>query len=125
MVMHSVSDHSLNIPSKKEVEKYLTSLDKHNHLEAGDKCSIPLTIRREDCNCSGFALGKNVIILFSKSPSGMEDIPPDVKTELEIYAKQIGFEQILIIDAHNSLGEKIEQDNIEVLIKIGKECLIK
>ena len=55
----------------------------------------------------------------------MEDIPPDVKTELEKYAKQIGFEQILIIDAHNSLGEKIEPDNIEVLIKIGKECLIK
>ena len=47
MVMHSVSDHSLNIPSKKEVEKYLTSLDQHNHLEAGDKCSIPLTIRDE------------------------------------------------------------------------------
>jgi putative membrane protein len=123
--MHSISDHSLNIPSKKEVEKYLMSLDQHNHLESGDKCSIPLTIRNNDCNCSGFALGKNVIILFSKSPSGMEDIPPDVKTELEIYAKQIGFEQILIIDAHNSLGEKIEQDNIEVLIRIGKECLIK
>jgi len=32
MVMHSVSDHSLNIPSKKEVEKYLTSLDQYNHL---------------------------------------------------------------------------------------------
>ncbi|MDN5847072.1 MAG: DUF2070 family protein, partial [Candidatus Nitrosocosmicus sp.] len=107
MVMHSISDHSLNIPSKKEVEKYLMSLDQHNHLESGDKCSIPLTVRNKDCNCSGFALGKNVIILFSKSPSGMEDIPPDVKTELEIYARQIGFEQILIIDAHNSLGEKI------------------
>ena len=47
----------------------------------------------------------------------MEDIPPDVKTELEKYAKQIGFEQILIIDAHNSLGEKIEQNNIEVTDK--------
>jgi len=125
MVMHSISDHSLNIPSKKEVEKYLTSLDQHSHLEAGDKCSIPLTIRNKDCNCSGFALGKNVIIMFSKSPSGMEDIPPDVKTELETYAKQIGFEQILIIDAHNSLGEKIEQEHIELLIKIGKENLIK
>ena len=124
MVMHSISDHSLNIPSKKEVEKYLMSLDQHNHLETGDKCSIPITIRDKDCNCSGFALGKNVIILFSKSPSGMEDIPPDVKTELEIYAKQIGFEQILIIDAHNSLGEKIEQEYIKVLTRIGKECLI-
>ena len=58
MVMHSVSDHSLNIPSKKEVEKYLTSLDQHNHLEAGDKCSIPLTIRIKDCNCSWICSGE-------------------------------------------------------------------
>ena len=39
----------------------------------------------------------------------MEDIPPDVKVELEQYSKELGFEQILIIDAHNSMGEKIEK----------------
>lgn len=123
MVMHSISDHSLNIPSKKEVEKYLKSLNQHSHIESGEKCSIPVTITNSDCNCSGFALGKNVIIMFSKSPSGMEDIPLDVKTNLESYARDIGFEQIMIIDAHNSLGEKIEEKHVKILIKIGKECL--
>ena len=123
MVMHSISDHSLNIPSKKEVEKYLQSLNQVKHLETGTKCSIPITITRNDCNCSGFALGKNVIILFSKSPSGMEDIPLEVKTELEKFAQDIGFDQIMIIDAHNSLGVKIEEKDIKTLISIGKECL--
>ncbi|KAA2282740.1 DUF2070 family protein [Candidatus Nitrosocosmicus agrestis] len=125
MVMHSISDHSLNVPSKKEVEKYLNSLTQNAHLESGDKCTVPITISEKDCNCSGFALGKNVIILFSKSPSGMEDIPLDVKIDLEKYAKEIGFEQILIIDAHNSMGAKIEQEDIKRLVKIGKECLQK
>ena len=125
MVMHSISNHSLNIPSKKEVEKYLNSLSQNTHLESGNKCTIPITISDNDCNCSGFALGKNVVILFSKTPTGMEDIPLDVKTELENYAQEIGFAQILIIDAHNSLGAKIEQDDIERLTKIGKECLKK
>lgn len=123
MVMHSISDHSLNIPSKKEVEKYLKSLNQVKHLETGAKCSVPITITRNDCNCSGFALGKNVIILFSKSPSGMEDIPLEVKTELEKFAQEIGFDQIMIIDAHNSLGVKIEEKDIRTLINIGKECL--
>lgn len=125
MVMHSISDHSLNIPSKKEVEKYLKSLNQCNHIESGNQCSIPITLTENDCNCSGFALGSNVVIFFSKSPSGMEDIPLDVKTELEKYAKEIGFKEILIIDAHNSLGVKLEQEHIETLIKIGKECLKK
>ncbi|HEX5905079.1 MAG TPA: DUF2070 family protein, partial [Candidatus Nitrosocosmicus sp.] len=125
MVMHSISDHSLNIPSKKEVEKYLKSLNHINHLETGTKCSIPITITRNDCNCSGFALGKNVIILFSKSPLGMEDIPLEVKTDLEVYAQQVGFEQIMIIDAHNSLGPRIEENDIQTLINIGKETLLK
>lgn len=123
MVMHSISDHSLNIPSKKEVEKYVNSLTQNTHLESGDRCTVPITISEKDCNCSGFALGKNVVIMFSKSPSGMEDIPLEVKTDLEKYAHEVGFEQILIIDAHNSMGAKIEQDDINRLTLIGKECL--
>lgn len=125
MVMHSISDHSLNIPSKIEVQKYLKSLKQLKHIESGNKCTIPVNITINDCSCSGFALGKNVIIFFSKSPSGMEDIPLDVKTSLEKHAKEIGFEQILIIDAHNSMGEKIEKQDIDTLIDIGKRCLEK
>ena len=53
----------------------------------------------------------------------MEDIPPNVKVELEQYSKELGFEQILIIDAHNSMGEKIESKDINNFILIGKRCL--
>ncbi len=117
MVMHSISDHSLNIPSHKEVKKYLDSLKSIRHfLESGDKCTIPITKSINDCNCSGFALGKNVILFLSKSPSGMEDIPQEVKLSLEQYSKELGFEQILIIDSHNSMGEKIESKDINNFI---------
>jgi putative membrane protein len=123
MVMHSISDHSLNIPSKKEVDKYLKSLNYVKHLEEGSKCSIPINLTINDCNCSGFAIGKNVVVLFSKSLVGMEDIPLEVKTELEKFARQIGFDQIMIIDAHNSLGIKVEDEDIQTFIRIGKKCL--
>jgi putative membrane protein len=125
MVMHSISDHSLNIPSHREVKKYLDSLKNSEFLESGDKCTIPITNSINDCNCSGFALGKNVIIFLSKSPSGMEDIPQEVKLSLEQYSNELGFEQILIIDSHNSMGEKIESQDINNFINIGKSCLNK
>lgn len=123
MVMHSISDHSLNIPSQNEVKKYLNSLNHLEYLESGDKCTIPVSFSIDDCNCTGFALGKNAIILLSKSPSGMEDIPPDVKLHLEQYSKELGFDQTLIIDSHNSMGEKIEKRDIDNFISIGKKCL--
>ncbi len=125
MVMHSISDHSLNIPSHKEVKKYLDSLNQLTFLESGDKCTIPITQSLNDCNCSGFALGKNVILFLSKSPSGMEDIPPEVKLSLEQHSKELGFEQTLIIDSHNSMGEKIEKDDLNNFIYLGKKCLEK
>ncbi|MGN6629802.1 MAG: DUF2070 family protein, partial [Candidatus Nitrosocosmicus sp.] len=125
MVMHSISDHSLNIPSYREVKKYLDSLNHSKFLESGNECTIPVSNSKNDCNCTGFALGKNVIIFLSKSPSGMEDIPPDVKIHLEQHSKKLGFEQILIIDAHNSLGEKIENMDENNFIEIGKNCLDK
>ena len=125
MVMHSISDHSLNIPSYREVKKYLDTLNNSKFLESGNKCTIPIANSIEDCNCTGFALGKNVILFLSKSPSGMEDIPPIVKVALEQYSKELGFDQILIIDAHNSMGEKIENKDINNFILIGKSCLDK
>ena len=123
MVMHSISNHSLNIPSYREVKKYLDSLNNSKLIESGNKCTIPIANSLDDCNCTGFALGKNVILFLSKSPAGMEDIPPNVKVELEQYSKELGFEQILIIDAHNSMGEKIESKDINNFILIGKRCL--
>ena len=125
MVMHSISDHSLNIPSHKEVKKYLDSLNQSTFLESGDKCTIPITQSINDCNCSGLALGKNVILFLSKSPSGMEDIPQEVKLSLEQHSKELGFVQTLIIDSHNSMGEKIERKDIDNFIYLGKKCLEK
>lgn len=123
MVMHSISDHSLNIPSQKQVSKYLESLKDLQQIESGNKCTIPLKISKKDCNCTGLAIGDSIIIFFSKSPSGMEDIPPEVKEILEDFAYSIGYKQILIIDTHNSMGEKIESEHINILISIGKETI--
>ncbi|HZK12022.1 MAG TPA: DUF2070 family protein, partial [Atribacterota bacterium] len=48
VVFHSASDHSLNIPSKGEVVKYLQSLSNtKKRLDYGNTCSIPIQIKNK------------------------------------------------------------------------------
>ncbi|HEX7179412.1 MAG TPA: DUF2070 family protein, partial [Nitrososphaeraceae archaeon] len=42
IVLHSLSDHSLNLPSSSEVDNYLNSLRAIKITEYGDKCTHPL-----------------------------------------------------------------------------------
>src|SRR5919112_578835 len=54
LVMHSVSDHSLNIPSKKEVEKYVKDLgEEMKTKEKGGTCSAPLQVRINNSTATG------------------------------------------------------------------------
>jgi len=57
IVMHSVSDHSLNIPSKKEVDRYVNELAKRTVVEKGDTCCMPLQVRINDSTSTGIAFG--------------------------------------------------------------------
>jgi putative membrane protein len=52
LVLHSVTDHSFNIPSKKELEKYIATLSKYTTLEVGNTCSIPVGVRVGECSYS-------------------------------------------------------------------------
>jgi putative membrane protein len=45
MVMHSISDHSLNLPSKNQVENYLENLDNCVTKEEGLTCTEPVTVQ--------------------------------------------------------------------------------
>jgi putative membrane protein len=45
MIMHSISDHSLNLPSKNEVENYLKNLDTSIVKEEGLVCTEPVTVQ--------------------------------------------------------------------------------
>src|SRR5919197_981658 len=82
LVLHSVSDHSFNIPSKKELEKYIATLSKQRTLEAGNTCSIPVEVRIGESSVTGIAFGKIVIAILSMAPKGMEDVPEVVGKEI-------------------------------------------
>jgi putative membrane protein len=123
MVMHSVSGHDLNIPSKKEVDKYIKTLSNSRLSEAGAVCTEPVQIKMDKCTVTGIAFGHNVIVFLSMAPIGMDDVPEHIRITLEHHSSQIGFHNILIIDTHNAIGEYINQQDSKVMISAAKQCL--
>jgi len=119
----SISDHSLNLPSKNEVENYLKNLDKSIVKEEGLVCTEPVTVQINKARVTGLLFGNNPLLFLSLSPHGMEDIPNYMKKEIEQYAKNRNYVRILIVDCHNAMGEEISKEDGEDMLKAAKSCL--
>ncbi len=123
MVMHSISDHSLNLPSKNEVENYLKNLDNCVTKEEGLTCTEPVTVQINKARVLGFLFGNNPLLFLSLSPHGMEDIPNYMKKDIEQYAKNRNYSKPLIVDSHNAMGKEISKEDAENMLKAAKSCL--
>jgi putative membrane protein len=123
MVMHSISDHSLNLPSKNEVETYLKNLDNCVTKEEGLSCTEPVTVQINKARVIGLLFGNNPLLFLSLSPHGMEDVPSYMKTEIEQYAKNRNYSKPLIVDTHNAMGKEISKEDGENMLKAAKSCL--
>ncbi|HJU14700.1 MAG TPA: DUF2070 family protein [Candidatus Nitrosotalea sp.] len=123
MVMHSVSDHSLNLPSRSQVEQYLESISKSSSVQQGFSCTKPVTVQVNKARTVGLLFGKVGVLILSLSPHGMEDVPTSIKTELEQYGRNRGFEKVLVVDSHNAMGEEISKIDADDLLKAAKSNL--
>jgi putative membrane protein len=123
MVMHSISDHSLNIPSKREVEKYVRDLGRMTTIETGDICSAPVQVKVNNSTSTGMAFGNTAMVMLSLAPNGMEDIPQTVRRELESFALNLGFHDVLVVDCHNAMGKHLDNSDRNDLLTSGKQCL--
>ncbi len=123
MVMHSISDHSLNIPSQRQVEKYLNDLKKTATIDHGMTCTEPVVVQINKARVTGLLFDRKPILFLSLSPHGMEDLPSYVKTEIEQFAENRNFDQVLVVDCHNAMGGEISKSDSEDMLKAAKSCL--
>lgn len=123
IVMHSVSDHSLNIPSKREVDKYVKELANATVIENGDTCSAPVQVRISNATSTGITFGNAAVVMLSLAPKGMEDVPQSVRTELESFGIGLGFSDVLVVDCHNAMGKHLEDADRDDLVASAKQCL--
>ena len=123
MIMHSISNHALNLPSRNEVEKYLKNLQDSKVKEEGVKCTEPVTVQINKSRVTGLLFGNSPLLFLSLSPHGMEDIPSYMKTEIEQYARNRKYTRIMIVDCHNAMGEEISKEDGDDMLKAAKSCL--
>jgi len=123
MVLHSISDHSLNLPSQKDVQDYLRELSKSRVSKKGMTCTEPVTAQINKAHVVGIRLDETALLFLSLSPHGMEDVPVILKTEIEQMAKNRNFHHALIVDTHNAMGGEISQEDSQDLLTAAKNVL--
>lgn len=124
MVVHSISDHDLNLPSKKQVERYVSTLNSANAtVESGAEMSSPFVKKNNKATVSGISFGSTALLAITQAPDGMEDFPIDVKNVIESYSSKLGFKNLLLIDAHNSEGEKPSEKECADAVKTASDVL--
>ena len=123
MVMHSISDHTLNIPSQHQMGAYLRSLDGTRTVNTGRTCTKPAVVVRGKSRVSGLAFGSNAMLFMSMSPHGMEDLPSVIKAESDAYARASGFERAILVDCHNAMGPDISEEELKNMLQAAKDCL--
>ena len=123
LVMHSVSDHSLNIPSTREVEKYVKDLGRMSITTKGETCAGPVQVKKNNSTSTGIAFANAAIVMLSLAPKGMEDVPQGVRSELESFGEKLGFSDVLVVDCHNAMGKHLENSDRDDLVASAKQCL--
>src|ERR687896_781979 len=86
IVVHGASDHSFNIPSKNEVEKYLFSFNGATVSNTGSTCTDVVQIKRARFVVTGISFGGVVLIMLSTTSGGMEDVSAEITSNLQEYA---------------------------------------
>jgi len=123
MVMHSISNHDLNLPSQEEVKNYLTSISESQILRNGVGCTEPVSVQINNARAGGLLFDKTALLFLSLSPHGMEDLTMDIRTQIEQFAKNRNFEQVMIVDTHNAMGGEISKEDSEDLLIAAKSTL--
>ncbi|MCP8317511.1 MAG: DUF2070 family protein [archaeon] len=124
MILHGVSGHELNLPSKREVDRFISSFKNLKTIASGKTCSIPIVAKVGKATATCIAFGDTVFVMLTLSPFGMEDLPLSLKQEIEGLALKLGYNHTTIVDTHNSQGDVVEKEDCDELIKATEKALM-
>jgi putative membrane protein len=125
MVVHSMSDHELNLSSKRQVERYISTLQSSTPpIDKGSTASGPVVIKQGKATICSISFGNTVMVTISQAPYGMEDFPSEVRRRIEDHSMNVcNFKNVLVVDTHNSEGEKPNAQECEDAVTAAKRAL--
>ncbi|MCP8311237.1 MAG: DUF2070 family protein [Candidatus Methylarchaceae archaeon HK01M] len=123
LILHGISGHELNLPSKREVDRFIATFEGLKTVASGQTCSNPVTTKVGKAISTCIAFGDVVFVMPTLSPFGMEDLPLDLKQKVEGLALKFGYSYTIIADTHNSQGEHIRKEDYDDLIEAIEKAL--
>ncbi len=123
MILHGITDHRLNLPSRKEVEHYLSTLDEEVTEASSKTSSKPVLKALGKATVTGVRFTDNALLTVSSAPHGMEDLPLHVRERIQSIGKTLGFRKIMVIDAHNSEGGRASSEESEDIVNASSKVL--
>jgi len=125
LILHSFSSHDLNLPSKRYVELLLKSLDDLNPINSSKVCTEFLTETYGKATVNGIAFDGTALLTITLAPDGMEDFPRHVSEKIRADAAELGFSDVILVDAHNSQGETNSASELNDVVEASKRLLQK
>jgi len=124
-VPHGVSGHELNLISQEENETVLReALRLLDSPDFSSEASRFIRWKSELAQASCQVFGDCALITLTLSPRDMEDIPLEVESSISREANKY-FNNIAVVDAHNSINEvrPITEDEINGLIETARRSI--
>ncbi|MEM3104707.1 MAG: DUF2070 family protein [Candidatus Bathyarchaeia archaeon] len=125
-VPHGTSTHVYNLTSKKYISRVLNALGSIKPEFNISKASKPIRVYNGVAQAVCQSFDGIALLALTLAPKPMEDIPPEVKTTLEEYGRRLGFESVIVVDAHNSFSWDIcsmTDETRQILIEAGRTAL--
>lgn len=123
LTVHSISDHDLNLCSKNQVQNYVSTFLHGKAIESGSTMTSPVVKKKNKATVEGLAFGSTAILIITQAPFGMEDFPTSTRDVILKLARDTGFEEILIVDSHNSEGHKPSPEEAKDAEEVSAEVL--
>ncbi|MGI8834631.1 MAG: DUF2070 family protein, partial [Nitrososphaeraceae archaeon] len=89
----------------------------------GCTCTEPVQVKKGPFTVTGIAFGNISVVILSMPSRGMEDVPVEVSSNLQEYARNLGFSNTLVVDSHNAMGSALSNEEQQNLILCARETL--
>ena len=119
-VPHGLSGHELNLTSREQCEKLISSVLKAFKKLRGPCSKGTAFLRAEtgSAKASCQLFGPLAFLVLTTAPETMEDLPPELDEALRKKALSLGLEEAIIIDAHNCVNGSF--DRSKAMRNLGK-----
>ncbi|MGB9915274.1 MAG: DUF2070 family protein [Candidatus Bathyarchaeales archaeon] len=118
--------HELDLASQAQNQKIIRHvIERAKFASHADRATPFVKLTEEFVTASCQIFGKAVFLSFTLAPKTTEDLPQQLGHIVREEAAKYGLECSLIVNAHNSINDIIEEPSLEVLQAVASKCIQK